>query len=151
MQACRQALHIIHEVRLTMTANELAIPNSLEILPFLPKNIICIECKTNFVFSAGEQGFFLSRGLSNEPKRCPHCRVLMRMRREGKPVDVVTQVNCIICGDKTTVPFLPRDQKKILCATCYKARGFKRNTNLSEKNAISQIVANNCIHSGGIS
>ncbi len=109
-----------------MILNELTISETTELFPYLPKNITCIECKNTFVFSSGEQGFFQSRGLSNEPKRCPHCRVLMRMRREGKPVDIVTQVNCVVCGDQTTVPFLPRDHKKILCASCYKERGFKR-------------------------
>ncbi len=114
-----------------MTTNELAMRAPLEIFPALPKNITCIECRNTFVFTAGEQGFFQSRGLSNEPKRCPHCRILMRMRREGKSTDSVTRVNCIVCGDKTTVPFLPRDEKKIFCASCYKARGFKRDSHLA--------------------
>jgi CxxC-x17-CxxC domain-containing protein len=109
-----------------MITRDLSVCEPMAIEAFLPKTIVCIECKRNFVFSQGEQGFFRSRGLSNEPKRCPHCRVLMRMRREGKPTDTVTETNCTVCGEKTTVPFLPRDEKKILCAACYKAKGFQR-------------------------
>src|SRR5580700_7655645 len=90
----------------TISGSE-TISGAIEMAQYLPKNITCIECKNTFVFSAGEQSFFQCRGLSNEPKRCPHCRVLMRMRREGKSTDSVTQTNCVACGDKTTVPFLP--------------------------------------------
>jgi CxxC-x17-CxxC domain-containing protein len=122
----KRSLYIRHMRGTLMAANELAISESITIFPYLPKNITCIECKNTFVFSTGEQGFFHSRGFANQPKRCPHCRVLMRMRREGKSTDVATQTNCVACGEKTTVPFLPRDEKKVLCATCYKARGFKR-------------------------
>jgi len=114
-----------------MMTSDLSVCEQIDITAFLPKNIVCIECKRNFVFSEGEQGFFRSRGLSNEPRRCPHCRVLMRMRREGKPTDTVTETNCTVCGEKTTVPFLPRDEKKILCAACYKAKGFQRGTRAS--------------------
>jgi len=108
-----------------MIINEQLISKSNRVAYF-PKDLVCIECKKTFVFSTGEQDFFNSRGLSNEPKRCPHCRVLMRMRREGKSTDSVTQTNCVVCGEKTTVPFLPRDEKRIFCASCYKARDFKR-------------------------
>jgi hypothetical protein len=38
------------------------------------KYIRCINCGATFTFSAGEQEFSASRGLSNEPKRCRPCR-----------------------------------------------------------------------------
>jgi CxxC-x17-CxxC domain-containing protein len=103
-------------------ADELEISESSETFPFPPKAISCIECKNTFVFSSAEQDFFYRHGLSNEPKRCPHCRVMMRMRREGKSTDAVTQTECAACGEKTTVPFLPREEKKIYC---FKAGGIK--------------------------
>lgn len=38
-----------------------------------PKAITCIDCNKKFIFSIGEQCFYLSKGLA-EPKRCSDCR-----------------------------------------------------------------------------
>jgi len=35
--------------------------------------LVCLDCKSIFVFSAGEQAYFNSKGLS-QPKRCRECR-----------------------------------------------------------------------------
>lgn len=35
--------------------------------------LTCCDCGQPFVFSAGEQTFYWSKGLS-QPKRCPVCR-----------------------------------------------------------------------------
>jgi CxxC-x17-CxxC domain-containing protein len=91
---------------------------------FQPKSISCIGCKDSFIFSIEEQVFFHSLGLTNVPKRCLHCRLLMRLRREGKSTDTLTQLNCCNCGEKASVPFLPKNEKKIFCVTCY--REFKK-------------------------
>jgi len=40
---------------------------------FQNRILFCLGCGAEFVFSAGEQRFFLSKGLT-EPKRCPECR-----------------------------------------------------------------------------
>lgn len=37
------------------------------------KILICCDCGSSFVFTAGEQLFFTSKGLST-PKRCKPCR-----------------------------------------------------------------------------
>ena len=37
------------------------------------KEIFCQDCKEPFVFSKGEQSFFLSKNFA-VPKRCPDCR-----------------------------------------------------------------------------
>jgi len=37
------------------------------------KTLVCVDCGAPFVFSVGEQRYFLSKGLSI-PKRCPNCR-----------------------------------------------------------------------------
>jgi CxxC-x17-CxxC domain-containing protein len=41
---------------------------------FLDKTLSCRDCGRQFVFSSGEQQFYQSRGLTNEPGRCPECR-----------------------------------------------------------------------------
>ena len=43
-------------------------------MSFQDKSIQCSDCGTIFTFSAREQEFFASKGLTNEPKRCPQCR-----------------------------------------------------------------------------
>ena len=40
------------------------------------KTLVCVECGAEFIFTAGEQEFFNSRGFTNEPKRCRSCRVI---------------------------------------------------------------------------
>ena len=43
-------------------------------MSFLDKTLTCRDCGRQFVFSSGEQQFYQSRGLTNEPGRCPECR-----------------------------------------------------------------------------
>ena len=38
------------------------------------KTLVCKDCGKEFVFSAGEQEFYASRGFENEPQRCKACR-----------------------------------------------------------------------------
>jgi len=38
------------------------------------KSLKCSDCGTDFVFTAGEQEFFATKGFTNEPKRCVPCR-----------------------------------------------------------------------------
>ena len=37
------------------------------------KSLLCADCGEKFLFDAGEQAFFWSKGLS-EPRRCKPCR-----------------------------------------------------------------------------
>ncbi len=38
------------------------------------KTLICKDCGAEFVFTAGEQEFYASKGFVNEPQRCKPCR-----------------------------------------------------------------------------
>ncbi len=51
-------------------------------MSFQDKSIQCSDCGTTFVFSAGEQEFFQTKGFTNEPKRCTSCR---RAKKEQRP------------------------------------------------------------------
>lgn len=44
---------------------------------FRDKVLHCCDCKQSFVFTAGEQAYFTSKGLS-EPRRCKPCRDLRK-------------------------------------------------------------------------
>ena len=52
-------------------------------MSFQDKSIRCSDCGTTFTFSAGEQEFFQSKGLTNEPKRCPSCRRANKAQRSN--------------------------------------------------------------------
>lgn len=43
----------------------------------------CVDCGEGFLFSAGEQNFFKTKGFV-EPKRCPKCREKRKTEREAK-------------------------------------------------------------------
>ena len=38
------------------------------------KVLKCAECGAEFIFTAGEQMFFVDKGFKNEPKRCKACK-----------------------------------------------------------------------------
>jgi CxxC-x17-CxxC domain-containing protein len=82
------------------------------------KTIICKDCAEKFLFSSGEQGFFLEKGLLNEPQRCTVCRE--ERRRERALYHRTSTVVCAGCGSETTVPFVPRLNRPVYCDSCYK-------------------------------
>ena len=50
---------------------------------FQDKTLTCRDCGAQFVFTQGEQEFYQSRGLMNEPGRCPDCRQARKGRGGG--------------------------------------------------------------------
>ncbi|MBX6773435.1 MAG: zinc-ribbon domain containing protein [Chloroflexi bacterium] len=101
-------------------------------MSYTDKVLKCRECGNEFIFSAGEQEFYASRGLMNEPGRCPSCRALRRQRmglsgangqtgsdRQGRPQREMHPAICAECGAHTLVPFVPRTDKPVYCSNCY--------------------------------
>jgi hypothetical protein len=43
-------------------------------MTYQEKSIHYSYCETTFTFTVGEQEFYASKGLTNEPKRCAPCR-----------------------------------------------------------------------------
>ncbi len=93
-------------------------------MAFVDKIIQCCDCATNFTFSAEEQEFFVSKGYTNEPKRCPSCRQTKKAERYGgggyRPQRRMFPVVCAQCGKETEVPFEPREGRPVYCSDCYK-------------------------------
>ena len=90
------------------------------------KTLVCRDCGQEFTFTAGEQEFYSSRGLLNEPQRCSECRATRRReRRNGYSGPRHTYpVTCAACGKETTVPFEPTEGRQVYCSDCYsKMRG----------------------------
>ncbi|MGH2448866.1 MAG: zinc-ribbon domain containing protein [Chloroflexota bacterium] len=78
----------------------------------------CRDCGGEFAWTAGEQAFYASKGLSHAPARCPSCRAAARAGRAGRPREFFPAV-CDRCGAQTKVPFQPRQDKPIYCSSCY--------------------------------
>jgi len=92
-------------------------------MAFVDKNLACRDCGQEFAFTAGEQEFYLSRGLRNEPSRCPTCRTARRAQRgagtgQGGERQMFPAV-CASCGADTQVPFEPRQERPVYCTACY--------------------------------
>ncbi|CDG34761.1 hypothetical protein CTHBC1_0083 [Acetivibrio thermocellus BC1] len=47
------------------------------------KILTCKDCNAEFVFSEGEQAFYLEKGFQNEPQRCPACRQARKQQRRN--------------------------------------------------------------------
>ena len=85
------------------------------------KTLVCRDCGREFIFTVGEQEFYLSRGLVNEPGRCSECRASRRRERSSDYGESRRSysVVCAGCGQDTTVPFEPREGRPVYCKECY--------------------------------
>ena len=86
------------------------------------KTLTCRDCGQEFTFTVGEQEFYLSHGLQNEPSRCSECRAAKRRDRQGGGYNQPRQTFTVICADcgcETTVPFQPREDRPVYCKECY--------------------------------
>lgn len=48
------------------------------------KTITCVDCGTDFVFTARDQEFYAEKGFNNEPKRCRSCRDKKKAEKNTK-------------------------------------------------------------------
>ena len=88
-------------------------------MSFEDRPITCIDCQQLFTFSAGEQEFFEQKGLKNLPKRCPQCRLKLKMQQDGKDPTTGSSVPCVECGAMAYVPFKPSGHKPVYCKVCF--------------------------------
>jgi CxxC-x17-CxxC domain-containing protein len=84
------------------------------------KTLVCRDCKQEFVFSAGEQEFYATKGFQNEPLRCPACRAARRQNRGNagrsrERYDII----CAGCGQSAQVPFRPSQDRPVYCEECF--------------------------------
>ena len=116
------------------------------------KTLTCRDCGTAFIFTVGEQEFYQSRGLMNEPGRCPTCRASRKRDRgeggyssggyssggyssggyssEGSGRREFFDVECSQCGNNARVPFQPRGDRPVYCSDCFETvRGGSSRSN----------------------
>ena len=97
-------------------------------MEFVDRLLTCADCGGEFIFTAGEQLFFLDKQFKNDPKRCKPCK----SKRSGASAQVgghpaaaglsrtETRTECSECGVSTTVPFKPTQGRPVLCRQCFK-------------------------------
>ena len=104
-------------------------------MPYTDRNLTCVDCGTEFIFTADDQEFHASRGFTNEPKRCPDCRRARKAARGdggggggygggggGSYSSGPRQMypaKCASCGRDTEVPFQPRGDRPVYCRDCF--------------------------------
>ena len=96
-------------------------------MEFQDKVLKCIDCGTDFLFTAGEQLFFHDKRFQNEPKRCKTCKAKRTSTLAAMPVTrgsgrIETHTTCSQCGKETTVPFKPTQGRPVLCRECFAAK-----------------------------
>ena len=84
------------------------------------KTLKCKECGNEFVFTAGEQEFYASRGFENEPSRCKDCRIARKNAQKG--AREMFPAVCGECGKECQVPFKPTEGKAVYCSECFAAK-----------------------------
>lgn len=114
-------------------------------MSFSDRTLTCRDCGQQFVFTAGEQDFYQSRGLTNEPGRCQDCRRARKQSGGGggggryaystatdyganssgagysRPRREMYPATCSQCGKETQVPFQPRGDKPVYCSDCFES------------------------------
>jgi CxxC-x17-CxxC domain-containing protein len=95
-------------------------------MPFEDKTLRCVECDTEFIFTASEQQFYAEKGFTHEPRRCVPCRRARKAQGsggggggEGREMFPVT---CAACGKDTQVPFKPTGSRPVYCEDCFRSR-----------------------------
>ena len=93
-------------------------------MEFQDKLLTCVDCGSEFVFTAGEQLFFHDKQFKNEPKRCKNCKtkrvaVLGTASQPHTFAKTETRTVCSQCGKDTTVPFRPTQGRPVLCRECF--------------------------------
>ena len=98
-------------------------------MEFVDRLLTCADCGGEFIFTAGEQLFFLDKQFKNDPKRCKPCKSRRSSQaasaNPGGPAAAgisrtETRTECSECGIATTVPFKPTQGRPVLCRQCFK-------------------------------
>lgn len=105
-------------------------------MTYADRNITCVDCGQEFVFTASEQEFYAGRGFTSDPKRCPDCRRQRKASRGDSGGGYSTgggggggysseqrqmyPATCANCGRETEVPFQPRGTRPVYCRDCYR-------------------------------
>ncbi len=110
------------------------------------KTLICKDCGAEFVFTAGEQEFYVEKGFTNEPQRCKACRDAKKRSMKDRDNNYRSDremftAACAACGEEAKVPFRPRDDRPIYCSDCFaKMKEKNSNNNINSEEEVSAKV-----------
>jgi len=98
-------------------------------MSYQDRAITCQDCGESFTFSAEDQSYHALKGYTNEPKRCPSCRLVRRQERTGSGYgesqrELYSAV-CANCGKEAQVPFRPSGDRPVYCSDCYSRQGAR--------------------------
>jgi CxxC-x17-CxxC domain-containing protein len=105
---------------------------------YADKTLTCVDCNTEFAFTASDQQFYADRQFS-EPRRCPACRAARKAQRgessgggygggssygsgggySDRPREMFS-TTCDSCGKEARVPFQPSGSKPVYCSDCFR-------------------------------
>jgi len=117
-------------------------------MDFQDRPLQCLDCKNEFIFTAGEQEFYERKGFKEIPKRCKPCRDARKTRRGDSGAHATGNGNgygnggggepsgnrgprgdrelfdatCAACGAPARVPFRPAAGRPVYCRDCYTSR-----------------------------
>ena len=112
-------------------------------MSYQDRSIKCRDCGRDFVFTSGEQEFYASKGLMNDPVRCPECRNQRKSARNtlesdtgyvrysgaasfgGRTPRQMHPAACALCSDMIEVPFIPRGDRPVYCSTVKRLMGLE--------------------------
>ena len=83
------------------------------------RTLTCRDCGEEFTFSSGEQAFYASKGLLNDPQRCASCRSAAKRARSAEGPREFHAAICGACGGQAVVPFAPRNDRPVYCSSCF--------------------------------
>ncbi len=119
-------------------------------MDFVDRLLTCVDCGGEFIFTAGEQLFFVDKQFKNDPKRCKPCK----SKRSGAATGVSasgpaaaglarteTRTECSECGIVTTVPFKPTQGRPVLCRQCFKMKRAPNVASAATSAATAELVA----------
>ena len=97
-------------------------------MEFQDKNLNCVDCGTEFLWTAGEQLFFADKNFKNEPKRCKGCKAkrASRPRRRRRYGARARRNDDQLLGMRqgNHVPFRPDPGRPVFCRECFQQRKF---------------------------
>jgi CxxC-x17-CxxC domain-containing protein len=93
------------------------------------KNLTCRDCNKQFTFTASEQEFYVQKGFTSDPGRCPDCREARKSQRgttgtntrtnDERPRREMFKATCSDCGGVAELPFNPSGDRPVYCRDCF--------------------------------
>jgi CxxC-x17-CxxC domain-containing protein len=90
---------------------------------FQDKILICRDCSKEFIFTAGEQEFFVTKNF-HAPARCKECRMKRKNVTRNSGINSQREsyeITCAGCGKKDSIPFKPVEGRQLFCRVCFKS------------------------------